>query len=115
MRTTDNVSPIMRDEAARIFGLRCALGLTQADFADRFGLSVGTIQNVEQARFAANRLMRLALVAIELDPALMERAAGIARDRLDALLGEADAHRRRQASCSAKLLMTNNADTEDQR
>lgn len=75
--------PFASPVAERIHHLRWNLlgQLSQAAFADRFGIPYATVQNVEQARGHPKPLVQLLLAAIELDPALMERAAHLAAER----------------------------------
>ena len=66
-------------DAEAIYRLRWSqLGLSQAAFATKFGLSYATVQNIEQGRRVIAPLARVVLAAIELDPELMARAAIIA-------------------------------------
>ncbi|MEG3178182.1 hypothetical protein U1872_18220 [Sphingomonas sp. RB3P16] len=57
------------------------LRLSQTAFADRFGLSLGMVKDQEQARVAPSGALRVLVAAIELDPALIERAARTAAER----------------------------------
>ncbi|WP_426262993.1 helix-turn-helix domain-containing protein [Sphingomonas sp. PWP1-2] len=57
------------------------LRLSQKAFAERFGLSHSSIRDQEQARFSPSAAFRVLMVAIELDPVLVERAARIAATR----------------------------------
>lgn len=57
-------------------------GLTQEQFAKRFGLSVGTVKDCEQGRVSPSKAMMLLMAAIELDPALIDRAVVLAAERL---------------------------------
>jgi DNA-binding transcriptional regulator YiaG len=60
----------------RLFRLRFRrLRLTQEGFADRYGLSLGSVKDAEQGRHAPLPAFRLAIAAIEMDPAMMARAA----------------------------------------
>ena len=62
--------------SAQLFSARCRLGLTQRQFAAMFGLSYGSVRDVEQARcLSPQPAMRLAISAIDLDADLMRRAA----------------------------------------
>ena len=61
----------------RFRGLR----VSQVIFAKRFGLSLGQVRDQEQGRAMPSRAFRTLAVAIELDPALVERAAKIAAER----------------------------------
>lgn len=55
--------------------------LTQSQFAARFGLSVGAVKDAEQGRYQPSAAMRVLVAAIELDPALIERAVGLSNKR----------------------------------
>lgn len=57
-------------------GFHC---LSQAEFAERFGLSLGAVKDAEQGRSVPSLAMRTLLEAIALDPALVARAAEQAR------------------------------------
>lgn len=54
-------------------GLRKKLGLTQAEFAKRFGLSHRTVEQWEQGRAIPDRPARILLAVIESDPRAVER------------------------------------------
>jgi putative transcriptional regulator len=53
--------------------LRAKLGLTQPEFAARFGLSVGTIRDWEQDRAKPDRPAQVLLRVIEAAPEIVER------------------------------------------
>jgi putative transcriptional regulator len=53
--------------------LRERLGLTQAEFAQRFGLSRRTVEQWEQGRAVPDRPARILLAVIERDPRVVER------------------------------------------
>lgn len=57
------------------------LRLSQAQFAARFGLSVGAVKDQEQSRVAPSRAMKVLVAAIEMDPEFMARAAAEAASR----------------------------------
>lgn len=57
------------------------LKLSQERFAERFGLTLGAVKDQEQNRHAPSRAMRVLVAAIEMDPALIQRAAKVAKDR----------------------------------
>lgn len=57
------------------------LRLTQVEFAHRFGLAPGGVRNAEQARFSPHSALLVLVAAIELDPALIAKAAQMARER----------------------------------
>lgn len=54
--------------------IREQLGLTQAEFAKRFGLSQRTVEQWEQGRAVPDRPARILLAVIERDPRAVERA-----------------------------------------
>ena len=60
--------------AARIRALRRRLGLSRAEFAERFGLDVRAIQDWEQGRRVPDRAARVLLTVIENDPEAVRRA-----------------------------------------
>jgi putative transcriptional regulator len=76
------VAPGFPSAAAEvIYRLRWTrLGLSQAAFAERYGVPYATVQNIEQGRGQPKPLARLILTAIELEPDLMARAAKAAID-----------------------------------
>ncbi len=53
--------------------IREQLGLTQAEFAKRFGLSQRTVEQWEQGRALPDRPARILLAVIERDPRAVER------------------------------------------
>lgn len=55
--------------------IRARLKLTQPAFAERFGLSVGTVRDWEQGRAVPDQAARVLLRAIERDPEAVQRAA----------------------------------------
>lgn len=54
---------------------------SQAEFAQRFGLTFGMVKDQEQGRCKPSRPLKVLIAAIELDPALIKRAAKIAGER----------------------------------
>ena len=63
----------------RLFQLRFnRLGLTQAAFAERFGLSVGMVRDVEQVRVKPSRALRVLVEVIDANPTGAELAAKLA-------------------------------------
>ena len=54
---------------------------SQAEFAFRFGLALGTVRDAEQGRVNAPKAMKMLVAAIELDPFLVEKAAVLAAER----------------------------------
>ena len=68
--------------ARDLFRLRFRrLRVDQETFALRFGLTFGAVKDQEQARHKPSKAMRVLVAAIELDPALMEKAAREAEKR----------------------------------
>jgi len=62
--------------ARSLFRLRFRrLHLSQRQFADRFGLSLGAIRDVEQGRVRPSLALSVLVEAIALDPVLMATAA----------------------------------------
>lgn len=53
--------------------VRKELGMSQADFADAFGISVATLRNWEQGRRIPRGPARLLLAVIELEPEAVQR------------------------------------------
>jgi putative transcriptional regulator len=58
--------------------LREELHCSQRQFAERFGLSLRTVQQWEQGRSKPDQPARILLMAIEGDPDVIERAAALA-------------------------------------
>lgn len=56
--------------------IRRQLGLTQAEFAKRFGLSQRTVEQWEQGRAVPDRPARILLAVIERNPQAVERVVG---------------------------------------
>lgn len=54
--------------------LRKRLGLTQAEFAARFGFSIGTVRDWEQGRRRPDGAARVLLTVIEREPNAVTRA-----------------------------------------
>lgn len=84
--------------ARRLLRLRFRkLRLSQAEFASRFGLTLGTIKDLEQARFTPTRTMMLLIGAIERDPILMADVAQQERSELERrpVVGHRWGHERR--------------------
>lgn len=57
------------------------LRISQVRFAERFGLSYTVVKNAEQERYSPHPALRVLIVAIEMDPAFIHRAAKAARER----------------------------------
>jgi len=53
--------------------LRSALGMSQAEFAEAFGISVATLRNWEQRRRMPRGPARLLLAIIDLEPEAVQR------------------------------------------
>lgn len=60
--------------AVDVKAIRTKLGLSQADFADRYGFSRRTIQEWEQGRALPDSAVRAYLTVIERGPRAVERA-----------------------------------------
>lgn len=54
--------------------IRQALGLTQEEFARRFGFAIGTLRDWEQGRAQPDRAARILLRVIEREPKAVDRA-----------------------------------------
>lgn len=54
--------------------IRCKLGLSQSEFAARFGFSVRTVQEWEQGRAVPDRAARILLRVIDESPEAVQRA-----------------------------------------
>jgi len=63
----------------RLRALRAGLGLTQAQFARRFGFSLDTVQQYEQGRGRSSGPAATLLRVIEADPEAVVRALGLRR------------------------------------
>ncbi len=61
-------------ESIDVRALRRTLGLTQAQFAERFGFSLGAVRDWEQARAAPEGATRTFLLVIAREPEAVERA-----------------------------------------
>lgn len=57
------------------------LRISQEAFADRFGLTRGMMKDQEQGRREPHPAFKVLVAAIEMDPALMEKAATVAQER----------------------------------
>lgn len=68
--------------AADMFKLRFwRLRLSQSAFAERYGLTVSALKDQERMRYRPSRALKVMMAAIELDPAFMQRAADLAKER----------------------------------
>jgi putative transcriptional regulator len=61
----------------QVRALRAKLGLTQAEFARRFGFTPDTVQQYEQGRRRPSEPASTLLRVIEADPDAVERALGL--------------------------------------
>ncbi|MFA7261538.1 MAG: helix-turn-helix domain-containing protein [Caulobacter sp.] len=61
-----------------VAALRKKLGLTQVQFAARFGFKLGTLRDWEQGRFAPEPTARVLLTIIDREPAAVARALAAA-------------------------------------
>jgi putative transcriptional regulator len=55
-------------------GIRSRLGLSQSEFAQRYGLTAARVRDWEQGRSKPDSAARAYLIVIEKDPAAVERA-----------------------------------------
>lgn len=58
--------------------IRASLGLSQAEFAMRFGFSVDTVRNWEQSKRVPNTQARALLMIIKREPDAVKRALAMA-------------------------------------
>ena len=66
--------------ALQLFRLRFrTLRLSQVNFAKRFGLSLGSVKDLEQGRVQPSRAMRLLVAVIETDAEMVAKAAETVR------------------------------------
>ncbi len=63
-----------RATAAWVFGIRDSLRLTQAEFAERYGISPATVRKWEQGIRAPQGAARTLLAVIEQEPEAVTRA-----------------------------------------
>lgn len=56
-------------------------GLTQKQFAERYGITVGMLKDVEQGRVEPSRALKVLVAAVDLNPTLMAKAAIAAAER----------------------------------
>ncbi|MDR7040072.1 putative transcriptional regulator [Methylobacterium sp. BE186] len=54
--------------------IRTGLGLTQAEFAHRFGFPIGTLRDLEQGRASPDSSTRAYLTVIRREPEVVQRA-----------------------------------------
>jgi DNA-binding transcriptional regulator YiaG len=76
------ISAIVPPQHVDVRAIRDKLGLSQADFAARFGLEVDTIRNWEQGRYEPDRAAAVLLAVIEHHPEAVDAslAAGAHND-----------------------------------
>lgn len=72
---------VIRRPSVDIGGLRERLGLTQAEFAIRFGLELDTVRNWEQGRYTPDPAAMILLKIIEQNPAAVDAALAVPVDR----------------------------------
>ena len=65
---------VLKPRVPDIHAIRRKLGLSQSEFAARFGFSVRTVQEWEQGRALPDRPARILLRVIEKSPKAVERA-----------------------------------------
>ena len=65
---------VLAPRVPRVQAIRRKLGLSQSEFAARFGFSVRTVQEWEQGRAVPDRPARILLTVIEKSPEAVERA-----------------------------------------
>ena len=65
---------IITPKVPDVRGIRCKLGLSQAEFARRFGFSVRTVQEWEQGRSIPDQPARVLLRVIQRSPRTVQRA-----------------------------------------
>ena len=65
-------------DAIDVRAVRAALGLSQAQFAMKFGFKVDTVRNWEQAKRVPNAQARALLKIIEKEPDAVKRALAMA-------------------------------------
>jgi len=65
--------------AVDVAAIRVKLGLTQSEFAKRFGIPLGTIRDWEQGRRTPEATARTLLLVIKHDPKAVDRALGPGR------------------------------------
>lgn len=61
-------------ETVDVLSIRRKMGLTQRQFADRFGFSVGAVRDWEQGRRQPERAARVLLLIIDRETKAVERA-----------------------------------------
>jgi len=61
--------------------IRSALGMTQQEFAERFGFSTGTVRNWEQGHRQPDRAARVLLTVVAQEPEAVARSLARASDQ----------------------------------
>jgi putative transcriptional regulator len=89
---------VFNSPAPDIKQLRDTLRCSQSEFAERFGLSLRTVQQWEQRRSTPDQPARILLTTIEADPDAVARAASIAIWR---------ARDRKRVSANSELSLSN--------
>ena len=88
-KSDPDARPFTREDLTRIqpqirpASVRHLLRLTQEQFADRFGIPLGTLRDWEQGRREPDMTARTLMRAISMDPDLIARAVDRDRIRLD--------------------------------
>jgi putative transcriptional regulator len=70
--------PVRIPDMVDVRAVRTSLGLTQSEFAMRFGFSVDTVRNWEQSKRVPNAQARALLMIIEKEPCAVKRALAMA-------------------------------------
>jgi putative transcriptional regulator len=70
----EHVPGLVVHKPVDVAAIRRKSGLSQPEFAKRFGLSVGALRDWEQGRKAPERTAQILLRVIEREPAAVERA-----------------------------------------
>ncbi len=65
-------SRVLNPPVPDVRALRATLGLSQSQFADRYGLSIRTVQQWEQERAAPDQPARILLALISSEPDAMQ-------------------------------------------
>lgn len=71
-------TPVRIPDMIDVRAIRSTLGLSQTEFAMRFGFSVDTVRNWEQAKRVPNAQARALLKIIEKEPSAVKRALAMA-------------------------------------
>ena len=70
--------PVRIPDMVDVRAVRATLGLSQTEFAMRFGFSVDTLRNWEQSKRVPNAQARALLMIIEKEPGAVKRALAMA-------------------------------------